>query len=63
MNDSCIDTELPKCADCGGPIGQDEGPKDGWQLEDGRTVCQACCVKDTKAFAEAIVSGVQEGQR
>lgn len=31
-------TEKPKpsCDMCGGPIGQDKGPKDGWQLEDGR---------------------------
>jgi len=39
---------LPRCADCAGPIGVHEGPADGWQLEDGRTVCHACCVKDTK---------------
>ena len=38
----------PRCADCGGPIGQDHGPPDGWQLEDGRTVCQVCCVRDLK---------------
>ena len=36
-----------RCADCGGPIGQDAGPKDGWQLEDGRTVCHQCCAADT----------------
>lgn len=35
-----------RCADCGTKIGKDDGPPDGWQLEDGRTVCQACCVKD-----------------
>lgn len=43
------------CADCGTPIGQDSGPKDGWQLEDGRTVCHACCVKDTGRVAEMLV--------
>lgn len=36
------------CADCGGPIGQDKGPPDGWQLEDGRTVCHACNIADFK---------------
>ena len=36
-----------RCADCAGPIGQDAGPKDGWQLEDGRTVCHQCCAADT----------------
>jgi hypothetical protein len=36
------------CADCNGPIGQDSGPPGGWQLEDGRTVCHACCVADTR---------------
>jgi hypothetical protein len=39
------------CADCGCVIGQDKGPPDGWQLEDGRTVCHACCVKD---FAQLV---------
>ena len=34
------------CADCGMAIGTDKGPPDGWQLEDGRTVCQACCAED-----------------
>jgi len=38
------------CADCGGTVGQDSGPSDGWQLEDGRTVCQACCVADMKTM-------------
>ncbi len=37
---------LCKCAYCGGPIGQDKGPPDGWKLEDGRRVCQKCCVED-----------------
>ena len=36
-----------RCADCAGPIGQDAGPQDGWQLEDGRTVCHQCCAADT----------------
>ena len=42
------------CADCNGTIGEDEGPPDGWQLDDGRTVCHACCVADT-AKALAII--------
>lgn len=37
-----------RCADCGVQIGLDDGPPDGWQLEDGRTVCQNCCVLDLK---------------
>ena len=41
---------MPPCADCGGIVGQDSGPPDGWQLEDGRTVCQACCVADMKTM-------------
>ena len=40
-------TTTVTCADCREPIGQDAGPKDGWQLEDWRTVCHRCCVKDT----------------
>ena len=37
---------MSTCADCGGPVGLDDGPPDGWQLDDGRTVCHACCVVD-----------------
>ena len=43
-----------RCADCAGPIGQDAGPKDGWQLEDGRTVCQKCCSQDLIRFADRL---------
>ena len=42
----------PVCADCGGEIGNDKGPPDGWQLEDGRTVCHNCCVRDTKQLVQ-----------
>lgn len=34
-------TDTLHCADCGKSILQ------GWQLEDGRTVCHQCCVADT----------------
>lgn len=45
----------PRCADCGTPIGLDRGPPDGWQLEDGRTVCHECCVADTlRCIAQAV---------
>ena len=43
-----------RCADCAGPIGHDAGPKDGWQLEDGRTVCQRCCGQDLIRFADRL---------
>lgn len=42
------------CADCSEPIGEDDGPKDGWQLEDGRTVCQRCCSQDLIRFADRL---------
>lgn len=45
-----------RCADCGGPIGRDRGPQDGWQLEDGRTVCQRCCVVDFGKITQAVVA-------
>ena len=48
-------TEL-LCADCGAPIGHDKRPKDGWQLEDDRTVCNACCVADTKKQVNFILA-------
>lgn len=47
---------MNNCADCGGPIGEDRGPPDGWQLEDGRTVCHACCMKDTGRIVDAVLA-------
>jgi hypothetical protein len=41
------------CARCGGPIGQDGGPADGWQLDNGMTVCNQCCVKDLHQWLRA----------
>lgn len=35
-----------RCTDCNGLIGIDFGPIDGWQMEDGRTICHKCCSKD-----------------
>lgn len=43
------------CADCGSVVGHDNGPVDGWQLEDGRTVCHSCCVEDFGIFVKHIV--------
>ena len=43
------------CADCGEKIGQDKGPDDGWQLQDGRTVCHACCVADFGIFVDKVI--------
>jgi len=45
-----------KCADCGIKIGLDDGPPDGWQLEDGRTVCNKCCVLDTSKIINIITT-------
>ena len=47
------------CADCSEPIGEDDGPKDGWQLEDGRTVCQKCCGQDLIRFADRLRAALQ----
>ncbi len=52
--------EAATCADCGGPIGQDKGPPDGWQLEDGRTVCHACCVADLNTVTLPEVKTLDE---
>jgi hypothetical protein len=51
-----------KCADCGKPIGE-TGPPDGWQMEDGRTVCQSCCVADLKRITEALIKASQDHQK
>ena len=48
------------CADCNGPIRQDDGPPEGWQLEDGRTVCHACCVADTTKIIRMVVDTMME---
>lgn len=45
---------LVSCADCGAEIGNDAGPPDGWQLEDGRTICHACCVEDTGSIIDEM---------
>ncbi len=44
------------CADCRSKLPNGNGPKDGWQLEDGRTVCHACCVTDTHKIVTAVVN-------
>jgi hypothetical protein len=51
------------CGDCGGPIGQDTGPPDGWQLEDGRTVCHSCCCVDTRRIVVDLMQVLIEALR
>ena len=52
-----IETGDKLCADCGCPIGiQKNEPPSGWQLEDGRTVCQACWVYNIRLFCELLVN-------
>ena len=49
------------CVDCNCDIGHDNGPKDGWQLEDGRAVCHSCCVKDLKdLIAKEVIVATNE---
>ena len=48
------------CADCDGPIDNGKGPPDGWQLEDGRTVCHACCISDFHELVEATLNSRNE---
>ena len=43
------------CDDCGRQIDHDERPPDGWQLEDGRTVCHNCCVRDTTLMVDELI--------
>ena len=43
------------CADCGGLIGKDKGPPDGWKLEGNRIVCHTCCVADFKSSADLAI--------
>jgi hypothetical protein len=48
-----------RCADCNAPIGRDSGPPDGWQLEDGRTVCHSCCRVDFQQQLLAIAAELE----
>ena len=43
-----------RCDACNGPIFTGEGPPDGWQLEDGRSVCHDCSAADLRQIAETI---------
>ena len=43
------------CADCGGPVGKDNGPPNGWKLEGGRMICHACCVADFKSSVDLAI--------
>ena len=49
-----------RCAICEGRVGVDKGPPDGWQLEDGRTVCHACCVRDTGIVIDSVINGARQ---
>lgn len=46
-----LEREMMICADCKKPITGKTEPADGWQLDDGRTVCGHCCAQDLKAAA------------
>lgn len=50
-------TRFRRCAECHGPIGKDDGPEDGWQMEDGRTLCHSCCVADTQQVVNSLIRG------
>lgn len=43
-----------RCDDCGGPIYCGAGPLDGWQLEDGRNVCNDCSIADLRRIFELL---------
>lgn len=51
-----------RCDDCQGPIFNGEGPPDGWQLEDGRSICHECCGADLHRMAGRI-RGSGDGNR
>lgn len=48
------DADPGRCAECGCQIGRDNGPRDGWQLDDGRTVCQACSVAQVSGIIRYV---------
>jgi|DEB19_MinimDraft_3_1074340.scaffolds.fasta_scaffold25625_2 hypothetical protein len=42
-----------KCEACNGELGN-KGPKDGWQLPDGSTVCDDCVKRFLNGFADKL---------
>jgi len=51
------------CSDCYMPFGYDEGPPEGWELEDGRIVCHKCCVLDLQETVKKIIKeAIYEGR-
>jgi len=46
--------EQKYCADCGNKINQDNGPPEGWELENGRIICNSCCVINTKKMIKLM---------
>jgi len=53
------------CAGCGGPLwnGDHRTPKEGWQLDDGRSVCHSCCVKILKESLSRVCKEKKELER
>lgn len=49
------ETTARLCDDCKKPITTYGGSPDGWQLEDGRSVCQVCAVRDLRGTVEQIM--------
>lgn len=50
------ESQTEMCDECGGPIYCGKGPPDGWQIDDGRNLCHACCVHDLTRVADAAKS-------
>ena len=55
-----LDKKQNTCDDCGVNIGEDNGPADGWKLEDGRIVCHVCCSRDTKKIVRQMIDAIQK---
>jgi hypothetical protein len=46
---------LMQCQLCGENLGKGKGPPDGWELEDGKTVCHKCCVENTIGIVKEAI--------
>jgi len=44
-----------QCQLCGENLGKGKGPPDGWELEDGKTVCHKCCVENTIGIVKEAI--------
>lgn len=51
------------CSECKASIRNDNGSPDVWHLDDGRTVCQACCMGDTVSAMDVLKATIRKFEK